>query len=70
MADFEDDGDFNSEQVQKIAQEAVGTILVNQNTTFARDKASQWSQQIIELILKSLAQLDKAFKYVVTCILQ
>jgi dynein light chain Tctex-type 1 len=70
MADFEDDGDFNSEQVQKIAQEAVGQILVNQNTTFNRDKAGIWSQQIIELILKSLAQLDKAFKYVVTCILQ
>ena len=51
MADFEDDGDFNSEQVQKIAQEAVGQILVNQNTTFNRDKAGIWSQQIIELIL-------------------
>ena len=67
--EFEDDGDFNSEQVQKIAQDAVGQVLVNQNTTFQRDKAGQWSQQIIELILKSLAQLGKDFKYVVTCIL-
>ncbi len=37
--EFEDDGDFNSEQVQKIAQDAVGQVLVNQNTTYQRDKA-------------------------------
>ena len=66
----EDDGDFNSEQVQKLAQEAVGQVLVNTNQQFSREKASIWTQQIIDTLLKSLAQLGKEFKYVVTCILQ
>ena len=69
MAEYEDDTEFNSEQVTKIAQNVVENVIGGENIIYQRDKVNQWSQQIIEGIIKDLAKLNKQFKYVVTCII-
>ena len=71
MAEYEDDNEFNSEQVTQIAQNVVENVIGGENIVYQRDKVNQWSQQIIEGIIKDLAKLtNKHFKYVVTCIIQ
>ena len=69
MAEYEDDTEFNSEQVTQIAQNVVENVIGGENIIYQRDKVNQWSQQIIEGIIKDLAKLNKQFKYVVTCII-
>ena len=70
MENFDDDMDFNSEEVQKIAQQAVEVVIKgDQNIAYQKDKVNQWSQQIIESCIKDLAKLQKPFKYAVTCII-
>ena len=69
MADFEDENEFNSEDVQRIAEEAVNNVIGSDQIEYQRDKVNQWSQQIIESSIKELAKLNKKFKYVVTCII-
>ena len=54
----------------KISEQAVNQVIGNVNNVYQRDKVNQWSQQIIEIIIKELAKLSKLFKYVVTCIIQ
>ena len=70
MQPDEDDGEFNSEQVQAIAENAVNTVIGSETIEYQREKVNQWSQQIIEGCIKDLAKLQKEFKYVVTCIIQ
>ncbi len=69
MAEFEDDQDFNSEQVQKIAENSLNAVIGSNNLTYNREKVNQWTQQIIEQCIKELAKLNKQFKYMVTCII-
>ena len=69
MAEFEDDQDFNSEQVQKIAENALQAVIGSNNLTYNLEKVNQWTQQIIEQCIKELAKLNKQFKYMVTCII-
>jgi len=69
MADFEDELEFNSEDVQRIAEEAVNNVIGSDQIEYQREKVNQWSQQIIESCIKDLAKLNKKFKYVVTCII-
>ena len=69
MADFEDENEFNSEDVQRIAEEAVNNVIGSDQIEYQREKVNQWSQQIIESCIKDLAKLNKRFKYVVTCII-
>ena len=69
MADFEDENEFNSEDVQRIAEEAVNNVIGSDQIEYQREKVNQWSQQIIESCIKDLAKLNKKFKYVVTCII-
>ena len=59
MAEYEDDTEFNSEQVTKIAQNVVENVIGGENIIYQRDKVNQWSQQIIEGIIKDLAKLNK-----------
>ena len=70
MADFEDKNEFDSEAVQRIAEEAVNNVIGSDQIEYQREKVSQWSQQIIESCIKDLAKLQKNFKYAVTCIIQ
>ncbi|CDW77188.1 UNKNOWN [Stylonychia lemnae] len=69
MENMDDDMDFNSEQVQKVAQQAVELVVGSDNIVYQKDKVNQWCQQIIETCIKDLAKLQKPFKYAVTCII-
>ena len=70
MENFDDDQDFNSEEVQKIAKAAVEVVVKqDQNIAYQKDKVNHWCQQIIEACIKDLAKLQKPFKYAVTCII-
>ena len=66
---YDDDQDFNSEQVQGIAQQAVQMIVGADSIQYQKDKVNQWCQQIIETCIKDLVKLNKQFKYAVTCII-
>ena len=70
MDEFEDDQEYNEEQVQRIVEQACATVLQDDSVVYQKDKANQWCQQIIDLVIKELAKLQKDYKYVVTCILQ
>lgn len=54
---YDDDMDFSSEQVQKIAQQAVELVVGSDNIVYQKDKVNQWCQQIIETSIKDLAKL-------------
>ena len=70
MENFDNDDEFNSEEVQKIAQSAVELVVKgDSNIAYQKDKVNQWCQQIIEACIKDLAKLQKPFKYAVTCII-
>jgi len=47
----------------------IATIF-NADTVYDRLKVNQWTQQIIESVIKELAKLDKPMKYIVTCVIQ
>ncbi len=70
MAEFDDENEFDSETVQKIAEDAVNNVIGSEDIEYQREKVNQWSTQIIESCIKDLAKLQKKFKYVVTCIIQ
>ena len=65
----DDETEFNSDQVQGIAQNVVENVIGAENIIYQRDKVNQWCQQINEGIIKDLAKLNKKFKYVVTCVI-
>ena len=45
MENFDDDQDFNSEEVQKIAQGAVELVVKgDSNIAYQKDKVNQWCQ--------------------------
>ena len=69
MEAYDDDMDFNSDQVQKIAAAAVNQAIGNEQIVYQKDKVNQWCQQIIDTCIKDLAKLDKPFKYAVTAII-
>ena len=57
MQPDEDDGEFNSEQVQQIAENAVNTVIGSETIEYNRDKVNTWCLQIIEGRIKDLARL-------------
>ena len=67
---FDDENEFNSENVQKIAEESVNHVIGSDQIVYQREKVNNWSQQIIDTCIKDLAKLNKKFKYIVTCIIQ
>ena len=72
MADqYEDDEDeFNNDEVQKIASKAIVDVFNFPDVVYERTKVNQWTQQIIDNVIKELARSPKKFKYVVTCCIQ
>ena len=44
MAEFEDDQEFNGEQCQKIAENALQAIIGAPTLQYNREKVNQWSQ--------------------------
>ena len=71
MDNFDEDMDFNSQEVQDIAKAAVELVVKSggDNIAYQKDKVNQWSQVIIESCIKDLCKLQKPFKYSVTCII-
>jgi len=58
---------FVVEDVQNIIKESIETTL--QNATYHHSKVPQWTNNVVEQFLKRLTNLNKPFKYVVTCII-
>ncbi len=52
-----------NEDIQSIVKQKLG------NEKWSAKKVDGWSKDIIEFALKSLAEMKKPFKYVVTCII-
>ena len=70
MDNLDDDMDFNSVEVRKIASSALELIFNgDMKIEYQKDKVNQWCQQITESIIKELSKLGKPFKYAVTCII-
>jgi len=44
MDNFDDDQDFNSEQVKQIAQQAVEQVVGSENIVYQKEKVNQWCQ--------------------------
>lgn len=60
-------GIFSKEAVNAIIKESIETSL--QSATYAHSKVSQWTSNIVESCVKRLTQLNKPFKYVVSCVI-
>ena len=60
-------GIFIKETVNAIIKESIETSL--QSANFTQSKVSQWTSNIVESCIKRLTQLNKPFKYVVTCVI-
>ena len=71
MADFEDDQheetSINSDKITEDISNTVKQKLLTE--TWAAKKVDAWTKDIIDSALKSLAEMKKNFKYVVTCVI-
>ena len=68
--DYDDDQDFNSEEVGKIAQTAIQAVIgKDPQIEYQKEKVNQWCHNIIDNCIKDLAKLQKPFKYAVTCVI-
>ena len=82
----EDDGDFNGQQLYNLMQRCIEQVLniktadgkgddkskkeLQAPLIYNREKVNQWSTQMLDMVTKELAKLNKDFKYAVTCIIQ
>ncbi|KAL0245289.1 hypothetical protein GEMRC1_009368 [Eukaryota sp. GEM-RC1] len=57
---------FVQDEVKSIVQESCESIL--SKATYSADKVPQYTNELIESILKRLTALQKPFKYIVSCI--
>ena len=57
---------FVQEDVSAIIKEAIETVLMP--CTYNHTKVPQWTNNVIEGCMKKLKDLNKPFKYVVTCV--
>ena len=67
--DDDDEHEFVSAKVEKIAQNAIASVVGGEQVVYAKEKVNDWCRQIIDTSIKELAKLDKMFKYVITCII-
>ena len=58
---------FVGEDVQNIVKEIVESVLGKKQ--YSHGDLSDWSIRVLEGCLKRLTQLNKPFKYVVTCVI-
>ena len=66
-AGAEDETKFIVDQVSAIVEEAIEVSLGD--SEYVTLKVNTWINSIVELTLTSLAKLQKAFKYIVTCVI-
>jgi dynein light chain Tctex-type 1 len=68
MEGFQDESaEFSIEQVEHIIREAIKATL--HDTTYNPKKINEWTNMIVGSCLKSLQELSKPFKYVITCMI-
>eukprot|EP01059_Diplonema_ambulator_P007212 TRINITY_DN16709_c0_g1_i1.p2 TRINITY_DN16709_c0_g1~~TRINITY_DN16709_c0_g1_i1.p2 ORF type:complete len:131 (+),score=55.68 TRINITY_DN16709_c0_g1_i1:38-394(+) len=58
---------LNSDKITEILEEAIKQTL--QGQAWQPKKVEGWTSNIIEHVLKRLAEMKKPFKYIVTCII-
>ena len=63
----EDDNSFPQEDVEKCIQDAVEQVL--QNATWNEVEVPQWINDICEKSMKSLTDINRNYKFVITCML-
>ena len=66
-AGAEDETKFIVDQVSAIVEEAIEVSLGD--SEYVNMKVNTWINSILEITLTSLAKLQKAFKYIVTCVI-
>eukprot|EP01028_Stygiella_incarcerata_P008867 TRINITY_DN3993_c0_g1_i1.p1 TRINITY_DN3993_c0_g1~~TRINITY_DN3993_c0_g1_i1.p1 ORF type:complete len:116 (+),score=37.24 TRINITY_DN3993_c0_g1_i1:98-445(+) len=62
-----DDVTFNAEEAYQIVKEVVERHLMK--ATYDHSKTAQWIHDICEESIRRLTQLNKPFKYIVTCLI-
>ena len=67
--DDDDENEFVSAKVERIAEQAIRTVVGGEQIIYAKEKVNDWCRQIIDSTIKELAKLEKMFKYIVTCII-
>eukprot|EP00753_Platysulcus_tardus_P016700 PLAT5982.2.p1 GENE.PLAT5982.2~~PLAT5982.2.p1 ORF type:complete len:120 (+),score=45.25 PLAT5982.2:50-409(+) len=65
--DFGDHDEFEVEDVEVIVKDAIETTL--KSNMYTPKKVNDWANTVVDICLKGLRNLDKRFKYVVTCII-
>jgi len=58
---------FSVEEVMAIIKESIENTC--QNQSYQHAKVAQWNSNIVEQTLKKLSELNKPFKYLVTCVI-
>jgi len=61
-----DENKFVTDEVSVIIKGSLETIIGG--NTYSSSKVNAWTGQVVESILASLCKLNKAFKYVVSCV--
>ncbi|KAI7862269.1 Tctex-1, partial [Spinellus fusiger] len=58
---------FNTEQVTEIIKESLKSVLAD--AEYTHSKVPAWNATIIENCLQKLKEINKNYKYVVTCVI-
>ncbi|KAI5078460.1 hypothetical protein GOP47_0006131 [Adiantum capillus-veneris] len=58
---------FLSDEIDLIIKNSIDEAIMS--AQFHHEKVKRWTANVVELCMKRLADLDKPFKYVVTCII-
>ena len=65
--DIDDDNTFPTEPVEQAVHEAAETVL--QDVQWDEALVPHWINEICEKTMKTLAEMKRPYKYVVTCML-
>ncbi|KAK7069952.1 Dynein light chain Tctex-type [Halocaridina rubra] len=58
---------FVVDEVSTIIKESIETVIGG--NAYTNVKVSNWTSQVVENVLGNLSKLNKAFKYIVTCVI-
>ncbi|KDO19516.1 hypothetical protein SPRG_15331 [Saprolegnia parasitica CBS 223.65] len=61
------DSEFSVDDVLPISKNAIETTL--KDTVYNRKKVNDWTNSLVALVLNGLQNLNKPFKYAVTCLI-
>ncbi|XP_076049251.1 dynein light chain 90F isoform X2 [Oratosquilla oratoria] len=62
-----DEHQFVVDEVSTIIKESIETVIGG--NAYNSVKVSSWTSQVVENVLGNLSKLNKAFKYIVTCVI-